>query len=544
MHARASVNAEIPPAGLSLVARLAIVVAILGVEAMPLSYLIQGADLDGLTGWPGALHTLQHWFFRFLVAYAAVFVLLGYLGRRDEPGASLFVSCGAPIRPAIGLAHAVSILVLALLSALLYRDLRPLPFIAVTAAWHAACLAAVLSLTATMAPLPTWLRALDGMSRPALNALVPALASVLAIGWSQRLWTPAANLTFELVALMLSPVIPGLQIDQSTRTLGTARFEVEVSELCSGLEGVGLMLAFTAGWLWYFRRDYRFPRALLVVPAGIAAVFVLNALRIAVIVLMGNAGYPRAAIIGFHSQAGWIAFNLAALGTAILAKHSRWLSRVARPSPAPLPNVTASYLVPLLAILASGMLLAATGSGFDRYYPLRLAAGAVALAWFVPAYRRLDCRLSWRAPLTGAGVFLVWVALDWLSLNHRSAPAQLLAMSPPHRMLWIGCRIAAATVTVPLAEELAYRGFLMRRLVDADFERVEYRAVGPGALVASAVVFGVAHGALWPAGIVAGLAFGGLSIRTGRLAESIAAHAVANGLLATYVLFAGAWELW
>ena len=111
--------------------------------------------------------------------------------------------------------------------------------------------------------------------------------------------------------------------------LGTPRFAVQIAEICSGLEGIGLLLAFCAGWLWLFRRDYYFPRALLIVPVGVIVIFLLNAVRIAAIVLIGNAGYERVALLGFHSQAGWIAFNLTAFGIAVLAHNSPWVSRVA-----------------------------------------------------------------------------------------------------------------------------------------------------------------------------------------------------------------------
>ena len=67
---------------------------------------------------------------------------------------------------------------------------------------------------------------------------------------------------------------------------------------CSGYEGIGLILAFTAGWLWFFRREWRFPRALLLIPLGIAAIWVFNAVRVAGLVLIGVAGAPGIALQG------------------------------------------------------------------------------------------------------------------------------------------------------------------------------------------------------------------------------------------------------
>ncbi len=50
------------------------------------------------------------------------------------------------------------------------------------------------------------------------------------------------------------------------------------------------MLAFCTAWLWYFRREYVFPRALVILPGAVLLIFLLNAVRIAALVLIGDAG--------------------------------------------------------------------------------------------------------------------------------------------------------------------------------------------------------------------------------------------------------------
>lgn len=163
-------------------------------------------------------------------------------------------------------------------------------------------------------------------------------------------------------------------------------------------------------------------------------------------------------------------------------------------------------------------------------------------------YRRkllsLDWRFSWRGPAVGAAVFVLWIASAHVLLANASMPVALSGLAPVARGGWIGARVLATVLTVPLAEELAYRGFLMRRLVAADFESVPYAAVGWLPLVITAVLFGLGHGALWPAGIVAGLAYGLLLTRTQRLGEPVVAHVTSNALIALYVLTTQHWELW
>ena len=111
-------------------------------------------------------------------------------------------------------------------------------------------------------------------------------------------------------------------------------------------------------------------------------------------------------------------------------------------------------------------------------------------------------------------------------------------------LTWIAIRAIASATIVPLAEELAFRGFLMRRLVAADFQAVPYRSVGLGALLTSALAFGLSHGAMWFPGIVAGLLYGWVTVRSGSLGEAVVAHATTNALLAALVLLAGKWQLW
>ena len=284
-------------------------------------------------------------------------------------------------------------------------------------------------------------------------------------------------------------------------------------------------------------------------PSAVVLVFLLNAVRIAALVLIGNAGYERVAIVGFHSQAGWIVFNLAAFCVAIAAKHSPWLNRGAHEISAgadggAAADATAAYLMPLLAILASGMIVHALSSGFDLLYPMRLVCALIVLWAFRRSYRTLDWRFSWRGVSLGAAMFCVWAGFAHFLSTPAAMPEDLAKLPLPWRDAWIACRAAAAMITVPIAEELAYRGYLMRRIVSREFASLPMAAVSTPALVASAIAFGVTHGGLWLAGIGAGLAYGMIAKSTGKIGESVAAHATTNALIAIQVLLLGQWQLW
>jgi exosortase E/protease (VPEID-CTERM system) len=532
-----------PPLRLDLLSRLGIIIAFLSVETLLISGLLQGPSLDRLVGAAKLIHDAQHWVFRFIVAYCGSLAVLLYLRHANRAVPILAAAAGAPMRVQWLVAHGLLIIPFAVLSTVLYEN-GAVPFPVLAVAWHACGFAAALALFAAAAPFPVWLAALREAGKLPAYALLPAGGALLAFKASQMLWTPAATLTFRLVRVLALPFSPSLHADASTLTLITGNFEVQISQACSGLEGVGLMLAFCSAWLWYFRREYIFPRALLILPGAVVLIFLLNAVRIAALILIGDAGYQRIATVGFHSQAGWIAFNLAAFGVAVFARRSAWINHSVLRTEARNHDATAAYLMPLLAILASGMVVHALSAGFDLLYPVKLICAAIVLWVYRRSYQHLDWNFTWRGVSVGVLVFIVWAGCAHFMTAPQPIAADLSLLSAPLRVAWIMCRAAAAIVTVPIAEELAYRGYLMRRFLRREFDSLPLRNVTWPALAASAIAFGVMHGSLWFPGIVAGLAYGALAMKTGKIGESVVAHAATNALVAIQVLLFGQWQLW
>jgi exosortase E/protease (VPEID-CTERM system) len=531
---------------MSLGVRAAVVALLLVIEKFALNFLVDFEAAQDAHGLGAIVRIGQHWGFRFLAALALSLALLGYATAEQRWSRANAAACGATVRPTwLGL-HALLLLPLAAISYYLYGPRgAALPFGLLTALWLVCALVAVIALLLALAPWNLWAEAARSLGILWLYAAAIAIVAASIMQWSQQLWGSTAAVTFEAVRHVLSPIIPNLQADPKQLVLATNRFAVQVSDVCSGLEGAGLLLAFVCVWLLCFRKEYIFPRALLLIPIGLALSFVLNVLRIAALMLIGQSGFPDVAVYGFHSQAGWIAFNCAAGLMAIASRRSAWFNRTASaPSASHSDNPTAAYLVPFLAILGTGMLVHAASPGFEKWYGLRLVAAAVAIAWSWPHLRQLRWGCSWRGPAVGAAVFaLWWLASLWLT-KPSAIPAQLAAMPAGGRFAWIAIRALTAIITVPIAEELAYRGYLMRRLVATDFESVRFQDVGIVALLLSALAFGVMHGSMWPVGIVAGVAYSVVTTRSGRLGEAIVAHATTNALLAFYIIGANQWQLW
>jgi exosortase E/protease (VPEID-CTERM system) len=539
----ASTDDQTVRSNLGLPARAAILGVLFFIEKILLTRFVDVARADAALGIGGTLRVAQNFGFRFIVTLAATMTVFAFANRERWKSLASLAPPKAYVRPAWIVAHCALVACLARLGSLLFPQIpSSIPFAVVVGLWLICGAAAAFCAFAAVGPPALWLKAARVLGNIWFYSGAAALAAALAIPYSERYWWSTAAATFQLVRLLLLPILPELTVDPATQVLGTQRFAVEILPYCSGLEGMSLILVFTIAWLWFFRKEYRFPRALVLIPLGITLMFGLNAVRIAALVLIGNAGYPEVAEYGFHSQAGWIAFNAVAVGLAVWTRRSRWLSRSEEPLQGHRSdNPTAVFLMPLLAILAAGMLSRALSGRFEWFYPLRLFACVAVIVIYRQRLAALDWRFSWRGPLLGVGVFLVWfVGVHFLAPDY-GMPEALATASPSLRWGWIVCRVAALVLTVPLAEELAYRGFLMRRLQARDFTSLPYERVGWFAVAASSVLFGAAHGALWLPGIVAGFAYGWIVKRQGRLGEAVSAHMTTNFLVAVVALGSGNW---
>lgn len=377
-----------------------------------------------------------------------------------------------------------------------------------------------------------------------------AAASLLLGSLARNWWEPAAAAVFRAVQLTLSPLRPDIAFDAAERTIGTSRFAVRIAPECSGLEGIGLVLTFCGAFLWFRRSELRFPHALLLIPAGVAGVWLLNAFRIALLLLIGDGGAPAVAAGGFHSQAGWIAFCSVVLCLAWAARHVPLFqvhSGARALSGGSSADGTAAHLLPFLAILAAALVSGAASGGFEWLYPVRAAAAAAVLYRFRRELRKLNREVSSASLLLGAGVFLLWIALEPLAGEPNSGSATgaaLGTLSPLARFAWLAARVAAATVTVPIAEELAFRSWLLRRLISERFEEVSPTCFRPAAFLLSSLAFGLLHGERWLAGTLAGMGYAWAYQRRGSIGDAVVAHAATNALLAGFVLFTGRFELW
>lgn len=509
------------------------------------SSLIERGGMFALVGESGA------WAVRGVVGFTAVFATFAYL--KSSAALSSISAVASRARISIGLlaAHLLAMAAFAAVSWALYGDhFAATPAALAIAFWLIAGIAAIIFAALALLPASLWTQLLRVTGSLWAAALLVVAAACVIGNYARALWQPATQLTYALVKLFLTPFVASIVSDPASMLLGTPKFVVIIAPECSGFEGVGLILAFTACWLWFFRHECRFPRAFLLIPAGVAAIYLLNAVRIAALILIGNAGAPNIAVGGFHSQAGWIAFNVVALGLSFAATRLPWLMNApAAAHVAQAPDTQSSatpWLLPFVSILAVGMLTTAVSADMEWLYPLRFIAAAAVLWAFRAGYRSLDWSFTWFGPAIGVLVFVLWMAVDYfIKSPHTDAMPMALAAAPAtQRISWIAFRALAAIVTVPIAEELAFRGYLIRRIVSADFEALPMTTFTWISLGVSSLAFGMLHGHLWFAGSLAGLIYAWAMLRRGRIGEAVIAHATTNALIAASVLFFHRWHLW
>lgn len=156
--------------------------------------------------------------------------------------------------------------------------------------------------------------------------------------------------------------------------------------------------------------------------------------------------------------------------------------------------------------------------------------------------------------LLGVAVFAIWIGPDvlipgwrqhWLFQNsitgglQSSIPGSLL--DDPMVLFF---RTVRAVILVPIIEELFWRAWMMRWLIDPDFGRVPLGAYAARAFWITAILFASEHGPYWEVGLVTGVIYNWWMVKTKSLGDLILTHAVTNGALCAFVVATKRWEYW
>jgi len=182
-------------------------------------------------------------------------------------------------------------------------------------------------------------------------------------------------------------------------------------------------------------------------------------------------------------------------------------------------------------------------------YAIKIAAVIAVLIYFWRSYDELrmeniePAKLLW-ALGAGVFVFVLWINTDWKFATMGNPTVYDPRLIPGNRVyIFIALRLFGASVVVPIFEEIFWRSFILRYIINPDFTRVNIGAFTWASFLISSLLFGLEH-YLWLAGIVAGLCYNLLLYKTKHINYCILAHGITNFLLGLYVLFTASWRFW
>ena len=216
-----------------------------------------------------------------------------------------------------------------------------------------------------------------------------------------------------------------------------------------------------------------------------------------------------------------------------------------------------AYVGPMavfIALLALTSLLRFGGQSFwlqhSEYwvFPLQTVVCGVMLWRYWKAYAVGRPRMLWFGLAVGAVVFVIWIApqafLQFPSRTNGFNP-EVFVGQPALFWLTIVFRFLRLVVVVPLVEEIFWRGFLLRYLIDEQFDRVPFGTFAWVSFVVVTLAFALAHSMPdWTAAVITGALYNVVALRTKSLSTCVVAHALTNLLLGVWIMQTKQWGFW
>ena len=215
------------------------------------------------------------------------------------------------------------------------------------------------------------------------------------------------------------------------------------------------------------------------------------------------------------------------------------------------------YILPLAVFLLLGFLEQQLTDQFsyELGYAIRILLTILAMAFCWKIIPRWSTRGFGLAILFGLLSCPVWIALDWLQrqagemaqlnflVGERQGFAPELSSLSLFDTGFLSLRLLGLVIVIPLIEEIFWRGFLARYLIDEKFETVPVGRLTRFSFVITTLAFAAVHPEILAA-IAWGAGINFVYMRTQNLWSCIVAHAITNASLGIYILTTGNWHLW
>jgi CAAX prenyl protease-like protein len=181
-------------------------------------------------------------------------------------------------------------------------------------------------------------------------------------------------------------------------------------------------------------------------------------------------------------------------------------------------------------------------------YPAQTVVCGALLWWFRSDYQFRAPGKVWFALLIGVIVFVLWISPQQFfgfELRLVGFNPDVFAAQPGSYWGTVVFRFLRLVVVVPLVEEVFWRGFLLRYLINERFTTITIGTFSWLSFLVVTLAFGFAHSrADWVAALVCGALYNLVAYRTRSLASCIVAHATTNLLLGLWIMQTRQWGFW
>ena len=209
-------------------------------------------------------------------------------------------------------------------------------------------------------------------------------------------------------------------------------------------------------------------------------------------------------------------------------------------------------LARILPFLIFIVLTSSQGSfGPESHYWIYLIKTLIGI-WMIwitwPLVGEMRLNISLEALGGGILVFVLWINLDFKYPKLTAyEDTWNLTKQFGHGsiMFWLFAttRIIGSTLVVPFLEEVFYRSFLYRYMLTKNWLFSPHNLFDIRPFIVTSIIFGLTH-SHWLAGIICGMIYQIIVLRTNRLGDAIIAHAITNCLLGFWVITQQNWHLW
>jgi len=170
----------------------------------------------------------------------------------------------------------------------------------------------------------------------------------------------------------------------------------------------------------------------------------------------------------------------------------------------------------------------------ESHWPLAIVVGVLVAAGWVAGQHLFNTAVE-QAGLSG----------KWYIFKLREIDDPRVGLSAFSWRSQVLMRIAVASITVPIVEEIFWRGFLLRALINWDhFEKIPLGTFTWFSFLGTSLLSTLEHPDNWAVSILCWFAYNGLMYWKKSIGCLIITHGVTNLVLYLYVIAASDWLFW